>query len=351
VDVGAGNLRGLGAVLRSSGLEGRVAVVTDRHVESLWAGPLSDSLASAGYAPVVLAVEPGEGSKTLASADVLWGRLIEAGFGRSDTLVALGGGVVGDLAGFVAATLHRGMRLVHVPTTLLAQVDSSIGGKVAIDHRLGKNLVGAFHPPLRVVADVTTLATLPERERWNGVAEVVKTALVLDGSLFEELEVVVGLLGRGLLDSEGWMGVVGRTAGLKARVVSEDEHERGRRMLLNFGHTVGHALELATGHGPLTHGEAVVLGMRAAVAVSVRLGRLGAAEAERIGAVLDRFPRAEGVARPAPEAVLAAMGRDKKVRAGKLRYVVLDGIGRGAVEATLSPELAELAVTVALESL
>ena len=351
VEVGAGNLRTLGAALRTSGVEGRVAVVTDRHVEPLWAGPVIDSLASTGYDPVVLAVEPGEGSKSLAAADALWGRLIEGGFGRSDTVVALGGGVVGDLAGFVAATFHRGMGLVQAPTTLLAQVDSSIGGKVAIDHRLGKNLVGAFHPPLHVVADVATLATLPERERWNGVAEVVKTALVLDAALFEELEVVLGLLGRGLLDAEGWVGVVGRTAGLKARVVSEDERDGGARMLLNFGHTVGHALEAATGHGPLTHGEAVVVGMRAAVAVSVRLGRLGAAEGQRIGAVLDRFPRAEGVVPPQREAVLAAMGRDKKARGGKLRYVVLDRIGHGAVETALSPELAGLAVTVALESL
>src|SRR5262249_32367674 len=172
--------------------------------------------ASTGYDPVVLAVEPGEGSKSLAAADALWGRLIEGGFGRSDTVVALGGGVVGDLAGFVAATFHRGMGLVQAPTTLLAHVASSIGGKVAIDHRLGKNLVGAFHPPLRVVADVATLATLPERERWNGVAEVVKTALVLDAGFFEELEMVLGLLGRGLLGAEGWVGVGGGTGGLQA---------------------------------------------------------------------------------------------------------------------------------------
>ena len=351
VEVGAGVLRTLGAGLRASGVDGRVAVVTDRLVEPLWAGPVADSLASAGYAPVVLAVEPGERSKSLASADALWGRLIDAGFGRSDVLVALGGGVVGDLAGFVAATFHRGMHWVQAPTTLLAQVDSSIGGKVAIDHRLGKNLIGAFHPPIRVVADVATLATLSERERWNGLAEVVKTALVLDAPHFEELEVVLGLLGRGLVDAEGWTGVVERTAGLKARLVSEDEDERGPRMLLNFGHTVAHALEAATGHGPLTHGEAVVVGMRAAVAVSVRLGRLAAADATRIDAVLERFPRLSGLQRPPRDEVLAAIGRDKKVRAGKLRYVVLDGIGRGAVEPALSPELAELAVNVALEAL
>ena len=270
---------------------------------------------------------------------------------HAPTVLALGGGVVGDLAGFVAATFHRGMRLVHAPTTLLAQVDSSIGGKVAIDHPLGKNLVGAFHPPARVLSDVSTLRTLPPRERWNGLAEVVKTALVLDSELFEELENALPALGRGESDDEGWAGVVGRTAALKARVVSEDELEAGPRMLLNFGHTVGHALEAATGHGPLGHGEAVVLGMRAAVAVSERLGRLNADEVQRVVQVLERFPRPPPVPRPEREAVRAALGRDKKAVAGKVRYVVLDAVGRGAVEPALPEELLSFAIDLALEGL
>ena len=351
VDIGPGLLDTLASTPGSSGLGGRVAVVTDAHVRSLWGEKLHGELRRAGIDSVLLEIPPGEGSKTLVQAEVLWTRLIESGFGRSDTVLALGGGVVGDLAGFVAATFHRGMRLVHAPTTLLAQVDSSIGGKVAIDHRLGKNLIGAFHAPARVVSDVSTLRTLPERERWNGLAEVVKTALVLDRPFLEDLETVLPELGPGGGDDEVWTGIVARTAGLKARLVSEDELERGPRMLLNFGHTVGHALEAATGHGPLSHGEAVVLGMHAAVAVSERMGRLRADEAARARALLDRFPAPPTIPRPASAEVRAALGRDKKASAGRIRYIVLDGLGQGAAEPAISEELLAFAIEQALERL
>ena len=351
VEVGAELLSGIGSTLRGLGLDGRVVVVTDSHVAALWSRPALESLSRERFAPLALEIAPGEGSKTLSAADVLWGRLIEGGFGRTDTLLALGGGVVGDLAGFVAATFHRGMRWVQVPTTLLAQVDASIGGKVAIDHRLGKNLVGAFHPPVQVVTDVSTLRTLPERERWNGLAEMVKTALVLDGGLFADLERSLEALGQGAVDDARWTDLVGRTAGLKAKLVSEDELERGPRMLLNFGHTVGHALEFATGHGPLTHGEAVVLGMRSAVAVSERLGQLNPDAARRVRALLDRFPRPPSAPRPSADVVREVIGRDKKARAGQLRYVVLQDVGRGMVESALPPELIDLAVDIALGAL
>jgi 3-dehydroquinate synthase len=351
VEVGAGLLSGIGARLRRLGLDGRVAVVTDTQVAALWARPVLESLSEARFDPLALEIAPGEGSKSLSVAEVIWGRLIEAGFGRTDTLLALGGGVVGDLAGFVAATFHRGMRWVQAPTTLLAQVDASIGGKVAIDHPLGKNLVGAFHPPAQVVTDVSTLRTLSERERWNGLAEVVKTALVLDAGLFAELEAGLESLGRGTVDDGRWTELIGRTAGLKAKLVSEDELERGPRMLLNFGHTVGHALESVTGHGPLTHGEAVVLGMRSAVAVSERLGRLRPDSAQRVRALLDRFPRPPSLPRPSPDPLRELIGRDKKSRGGQLRYVVLDDIGRGAVEPALPPDLIDLAIDSALGAL
>jgi 3-dehydroquinate synthase len=351
VDIAPGVLASLVEDPPGTGITGRVAVVTDSNVRPLWGDRVREMLAGAGLDPVLLEIPAGEGSKTLAHADALWTRLIQAGVGRGDTVLALGGGVVGDLAGFVAATYHRGLRLVHAPTTLLAQVDSSIGGKVAIDHRLGKNLIGAFHPPVRVLSDVSTLRTLPVRERWNGLAEVVKTALVLDGELFGELETALPALGDGQADDEGWAGVVGRTAALKARLVSQDELERGPRMLLNFGHTVGHALEAATGHGPLTHGEAVVLGMRAAVAVSERLGRLGPEEARRVEAVLARFPRSPPVPRPGRAEVRAVLGRDKKASAGKVRYVLLDGIGHGAIDPGLPEEVLAFAIDRALECL
>jgi 3-dehydroquinate synthase len=282
-------------------------------------------------------------------AELFWGRLIESGFGRSDVLFACGGGVVGDLGGFVAATFHRGMRLVQVPTTLLAQVDSSIGGKVAVDHRLGKNLVGAFYPPEQVLADVETLATLPVRERWNGLAEVVKVALVRDAGFVAELEGELETLADGPITARV-EEVVGRAAQLKAEIVSADEREGGVRMLLNFGHTLGHALEAATGYAALSHGEAVVVGMKAAVRLSAGLGFLGEAEAARALALLSRFPHPLGLVKPTPEAVRAAALRDKKALGGKLRYVVLRGIGQGAVEPLPEAGL-DRAVALALEAL
>jgi 3-dehydroquinate synthase len=349
VRVGRGLLAGLGPGLRASGFQGRVAVVSDATVLEEWGPVLLLNLESAGFSPEVLSIVPGEASKTVSMAELFWGRLIESGFGRGDLLLACGGGVVGDLGGFVAATFHRGMRLLQVPTTLLAQVDSSIGGKVAVDHRLGKNLVGAFYPPEQVIADVETLATLPARERWNGLAEVVKVALVRDAAFFAELEGELETLAEGPI-TQRMEAVVGHAARLKAEVVSADEREGGIRMLLNFGHTLGHALEAATGYTALSHGEAVVVGMKAAVRLSRALGFLGEAEATRVLSLLSRFPHPLGLLKPSPEAVRAVALRDKKAQRGTLRYVVLRAIGQGAVE-PLPEEGLDAAVALALEAL
>jgi len=348
VHVGRGLLGGIGPGLRAHGFGGRVAVVSDATVLEAWGPVLLLNLESSGYPPEILSIVPGEASKTLATADIFWGRLIESGFTRHDLLLAFGGGVVGDLGGFVAATFHRGMRLMHVPTTLLAQVDSSIGGKVAVDHRLGKNLVGALFPPEQVVADVEVLGTLPERERWSGLAEVVKIALVRDAEFVGELERDLDALAEGPV-TERLESVVARAARLKADVVSADEREAGLRILLNFGHTLGHALEVATGYGPLSHGEAVVIGMKVATRVSRRLGRIGAEVEARVVALLDRFPRPLGLVQPPRDAVRAAIRRDKKAVGGTIRYVVLDAVGRGAVE-SLSAERLEEAIDLALEA-
>jgi 3-dehydroquinate synthase len=349
VHVGRGLLAGIGPGLRAAGFQGRVAVVSDATVLEDWGPVLLLNLESAGYSPEVLSIVPGEASKTVSTAELFWGRLIESGFGRSDLLLAFGGGVVGDLGGFVAATFHRGMRLFQVPTTLLAQVDSSIGGKVAVDHRLGKNLVGAFYPPEQVVADVETLSTLPVRERWNGLAEVVKVALVRDGHFFAELEGELETLAEGPVNQRT-EAVVAMAARLKAEVVSADEREGAERLLLNLGHTLGHALEAATGYGPLSHGEAVVVGMRVAARLSARMGLLGQAEEARVLALLGRFPRPLGLVKPPADAVRAAALRDKKVVGRALRYVVLRSIGQAAVE-PLSGELLDEAVELALEAL
>ncbi len=349
VRVGRGLLAGIGPGLRAAGFRGRVAVVSDATVLEAWGPVLLLNLESSGFSPEVLSIVPGEASKTVSMAEVFWGRLIESGFGRGDLLLACGGGVVGDLGGFVAATFHRGMRLLQVPTTLLAQVDSSIGGKVAVDHRLGKNLVGAFYPPEQVVCDVETLATLPARERWNGLAEVVKVALVRDAGFVAELERDLETLADGPI-TEHVEAVVGRAARLKAEVVSSDERERGERMLLNFGHTLGHALEAATGYAGLSHGEAVVVGMKAATRLSRALGFLGPAEETRVLTLLSRFPHPLGLVKPSPEVVRAAALRDKKALGGELRYVVLRAIGQGAVE-RLPAERLDQAVELALEAL
>ncbi len=332
--IGQGALRDLGEQIHSRKLSQRVAVISDTNVLAHWADAVVGSLKARRIEPTLFALPPGESQKTLASAEKLYGDLIEGGFTRKDAVIALGGGVIGDLAGFVAATYHRGVPLIHVPTSLLAQVDSSIGGKVAVDHRLGKNLVGAFYPPRFVLCDPSVLGTLGERERWSGLAEVVKAALIADRELLKLLEANLERLAVNP-SSPLLPEVIRRAVAIKAKIVSRDEREEGDRMLLNFGHTVGHALEVATGYGPLTHGEAVVLGMRAAVN----------AEASRALALLACFPRVVALPRPDVNQVLKAIGRDKKNASQKIRFVVLLKAGKAAVEQVVEPALLREVVT------
>lgn len=347
--IGPGLISALGQRLRSMGMEGRAALISDASVLQHWGLFARESLSAAGFQVTTVALPPGEATKTYRAAEPLYGQLIEAGFTREDTVVALGGGVIGDLAGFVAATYHRGMGLVHVPTTLLAQVDSSIGGKVAVDHPLGKNLIGSFHPPLAVICDPRVLSTLPARERWSGLAEIVKAALIADERFVQSLEQDLDMIGNGGANESRLSEVIERAVRIKANVVSEDEHERGLRANLNFGHTVGHALEAATGYGPLTHGEAIVIGMRVALEVSAQLGRCSAADAARALALLSRFPGPPPLVRPTHDAVVAAIRRDKKVRHNAVRFVVLAGLGKAEVEPAISDELLSLAVDRALD--
>ncbi|MFO7155079.1 MAG: 3-dehydroquinate synthase [Pseudomonadota bacterium] len=320
--VGTGLLDELGAILAREGISGRMAVFADEAVYALFGERMRKALPEASFATV----PAGEAAKTIREAERLWGILAEGGFGRRDVAISVGGGATSDLVGFVAATYHRGMPVVHVPTTLLSQVDASVGGKTAIDHPLAKNLVGAFHAPHLVVADLDTLGTLPARERWCGLAEVVKAALIADADLVALLEERLEALAQGeavLLEP-----VVARAIRIKAEVVAADEFDHGRRQVLNFGHTLGHALETATGFDRLRHGEAVVLGMRAAVHLSRRLGRLDSKEAERVLALLTRFPLPD-VVLPSPEAVLCASRRDKK---GAGAFVTIGPIGEARVE-------------------
>ena len=330
VVVAGGVLAEIGPRLAGAGFGGRCALVTSERVGALYRERVLDSLRAAGFAPTVIEIPDGEEQKNLAWLAVLYDRLLEAGVERRSPLVALGGGVVTDLAGFAAATLLRGLPSVLLPTTLVGQIDAAVGGKTGINHVLGKNLIGAFHQPRLVVADVDTLATLPRRELLAGVAEVIKTAAIGDAALFAELEErLERLIG---LEREVVVPVVAACVRYKARVVAADEQEiHGGRTVLNFGHTVGHALEALTGYKDLLHGEAVAIGMVAAVRVSVALGRCRAETAGRLSALLKRAGLPTDMPRGLTPATLAlAMRSDKKSTAGRIRFVCLEEIGRTA---------------------
>ena len=327
--IGAGLLSRVGESLRPLVGGGKAVVVTVPPVRELYLQIVLDSMEDAGVEPLVLTVPDGEDAKTPRTYLDVVGSMLDAGAGRDALVVSLGGGCVGDLAGFVASTYMRGVRLVHIPTTLLAQVDSSIGGKSALNHPRAKNLIGSFHQPELVIADTMVLRTLPTKEVRCGLAEVLKYGAILDSELFGILEgkaeEVLGLNEVVLED------VVCRSAEIKARVVAADEMDRGERMLLNFGHTVGHAIEAATGYSGYSHGEAVAIGMAAESRIATRLGMIGDGEAERIVKLATRLglpTRARGVA---ADELIWLMHGDKKVQGGRLRFALPDAIGSGSV--------------------
>jgi len=325
VHIGEGILPLLPVDLAAMGAGRRVAVITHRGVGRSAAGPLLGVLRTQGFDLSVFDVPAGEGSKSLAMVAALCTRLARARLDRHSTLLAVGGGVVGDLGGFVAATYMRGIRLVHVPTTLLAMVDSSIGGKTGVNHAGVKNLVGAFYQPSAVIADVRTLQTLPERELRSGLAEVVKTAVVGDSDLFEFLEDNLAAVLR--REPEALIEVISRCAAFKARVVEADEAERAERQILNYGHTLGHAVEAAAGFRRLTHGEAVAIGMALEARLALRLGLTSAATVERQNALLVRIGLPIRLGPVNRAAVWRALALDKKSKDGVLRWPLLVGIG------------------------
>ena len=308
---------------------GRAALVTNVTVAPLYLEPLAAGLAASGIDVVRIVVPDGEAYKNWETLNVVYDRLLEARCDRQTTLIALGGGVIGDLAGFAAATYQRGVSLVQVPTTLLAQVDSSVGGKTAINHPRGKNMIGAFHQPLAVLADVNTLATLPERELRAGLAEVIKHGLIRDLGFFEWIEANIGqLLAR---DAEALAHAVRRSCEIKAEIVALDERETGPRALLNLGHTFGHAIETAMGYGAWLHGEAVAVGMVMAADLSHRLGSLGKDDVGRVVAVLKRTGLPVTVSGITGPRFIELMSVDKKAAAGRIRFVLLDGLGSAVI--------------------
>ena len=326
IHVGSDLLRHTGAMIRPLGLGRRLGLVTHPVLAEVhaYAPAVADSLRGAGHEVSVVTVPAGEESKSLEQTSRLYRELVQARLDRGSAILALGGGVIGDLAGFVAATLFRGIAFVNLPTTLLAQVDSSIGGKTGVNLPEGKNLVGAFHQPQLVVADVLTLHTLPEREFRSGLAEVVKHAMIADQELFRTLEEAADrILAR---DPAVLQTIVARNCAIKARVVEVDEREGGLRAILNFGHTVGHALESALGYGSITHGEAVAHGMLVAASLSVRRGLCPEEDAARLRSLLTRFGLL-GASLPSPEVLETYMFNDKKTRDGVLQFVLTLGIG------------------------
>jgi 3-dehydroquinate synthase len=350
--LGAGSLASLAQLLIAQGIRAdtRVLLVTNPEVERHYGAPCRRSLEEAGFPVHTLVIEAGENQKTPATVALIHDAAFAAKLERGSLIVALGGGVVGDMAGFAAATWLRGIAVVQVPTTLLAMVDAAIGGKTGVNHPGGKNLIGAFHQPKLVLIDPAVLHTLPEREFRAGMAEVIKYGVIGDPALFGDLEAAAqrdplgGLanresVGEGLLER-----LLERSASAKARVVAADEREGGLRAILNYGHTLGHAVETLSGYGTYLHGEAVGLGMLAAGEISLAMGLWRPEDQQRQRAVI----AAAGLplAWPAldPLAVLACLQGDKKVRSGRVRFVLPTAIGTVEIRDDVEPEIIVLAL-------
>ena len=321
IAIGRGNMAAAGDFLRHRLKATHAVIITDTNVRSLFATPIEKSLTSAGVRCDVLTVPAGEESKSIVQAEKLWNELVGRGADRKTVVVAVGGGVVGDLAGFVAATFGRGLAFVQVPTTLLAQVDSSVGGKVGINLASAKNMVGAFWQPAGVLIDLDALTTLPDREYRAGLAEVVKYGVILDADFFTYLEMHVGEIeARHPTVLEH---LVARSCQLKAEVVQQDEREEtGLRAVLNYGHTFCHAIETVTGYGKYLHGEAVAIGMTCAAKLAKSLGRVDVEFVQRQQSLLEALRLPVAVHGLDNAALLAAMHRDKKAEHGRLRFVL-----------------------------
>ena len=328
VVVGDGVLSDLGTHLELPSGVVNAAVVTVAPVEALYGERVVAGLQAMGVDAHPIVVPDGEEAKTLETLDAVYHRLAAIPLGRGDVIVALGGGVAGDLAGFAAATWNRGVAVIQLPTTLLAQVDAAVGGKTGVNLPEGKNLVGAFHQPLVVIADTSTLATLPPRELRAGLGEAAKYGFIADTELLELLEArprdaVAG-------NAEVLTEVVRRGIAVKARIVAADERESGERALLNYGHTFGHAIESVSGYGTYRHGEAVALGMVAAARLGERLGVTERGVADRTVALLERLELPTGGVRADPAELWAAMTRDKKAKAG-VRFVLCTSPGNAVL--------------------
>lgn len=318
-------------------------VVTDKTVAPLYLDSIVTSLTAVGITVDQLILPEGESYKTWPAVAQIFDTLLEHQHGRDTTLLALGGGVIGDVTGFAAACYQRGVRYLQLPTTLLAQVDAAIGGKTAINHPLGKNMIGAFHHPAAVLIDIDTLKSLPSRQLAAGLAEVIKSGMILDASLFDWLEQHI----EALLDRHppALLEIIGRCCGLKAALVAQDERDHGQRRLLNFGHTFAHAIEAYTGYEGWLHGEAVAAGMVLAASLAERLGLIGSNGVDRLKNLLSRAGLPiTGPAVSSPEVYWPYLQCDKKAVAKQLQWVLPTGIGQGAVVQEIKQSLLEAAL-------
>lgn len=336
--VASGLLAQAGQLLKEQGLGGKSIIVTNPVVRDFYGSVLLDSLACAGFEAGILEVPDGEEQKSLKVAGRLYSQLSRLHAERSTVILALGGGVIGDLAGFVAATYMRGLPLVQVPTTLLAQVDSSIGGKVAVNHGRLKNVIGAFYQPRLVVSDILTLKTLGAREVGDGLAEVIKYGVIRDRELFRLVEDNIDRIR--LFDGKILEEIVSLSAGIKAEVVEKDEKDLGIRNILNFGHTVGHAIEAVSGFD-IAHGSAVALGMIAAGRIANKMGLIAEGELMRLQNIIRRAGLPVKLPPVNIARVMQAMSHDKKVRQGRIRFVLPRALGDVFVTDEVSTELIE----------
>jgi len=327
IHIGSGTLAGIGHFCEQAGLRGKVAVVTNPTVAQLYLDTVGNALEKAGYDVTPVLIPDGEEFKNVISLQSIYDCLIAERFERKSCVLALGGGVVGDLAGFAAATYLRGVPYVQVPTTLLAQVDSSVGGKTGINHADGKNLIGAFYQPKLVLIDVSVLQTLPRRELIAGVAEVIKYGIIEDAGLFAVLEQKIASLTQ--LKEDLLIEIIATSCAIKARVVEADEREDDYRAVLNFGHTIGHALEAVTGYTQFLHGEAVGVGMAKAAALSARQGFCDGKSLQRIVQLIEKAGLPSEIPiNVSTTGLVQGMEVDKKAAGGKIRFVMCAGIGK-----------------------
>ncbi len=342
VEIGHDLLAALPQHLDSRDLGGNAFVIADRNVGALYGALTRELLEASGRRVAYKEIPPGETAKALSQTSALYDWLFEARAERGDLIIALGGGVIGDLVGFVAATYMRGLRWAQIATTLLAQVDSSIGGKVGVDLPGGKNLVGAFHPPSLSLLDIDLLASLPSRQLAAGWAEVIKHGAILDLEFFQLLEDQL----HDLSDPALLLLAVRRCVELKAGVVQQDPYDRGLRAILNYGHTIAHAIEASTGYQRYLHGEAVAIGMAGAAAIGRQLGLIDTSIEQRQNDLLARAGLPLQYDGATPDSLLDAMTRDKKVAGGRPRWVLLEALGRATPDHEVSLDLARSTVEI-----